>query len=550
MKLNFIRLGQKIFCRIKTNTLRTAIRALRCVELSDDHNAAIRILWEMSNIPLLTNKDKVGIIFDNIERKDLDLRLRHDILTRMINNNFFAEVILSLYDNRNEISYCLPPAWANFFQSHGFRISLISKLMWFQLQARFLVASFLRVLRLTTYSIQNHKLKPEPHYWVLENVPPEALSVQNWDENNNNFISFLSNMLKKDGTTGPVWITQINQLNSQYKSNIRSVSFPYPPLYNRKKTVVFLFSGLCICARACVDVIFGNYAMAILAADAVEAKFIQLLETERLPDWYLMTNSQIGSRSPWTIIAERRGVKSGMVFYSTNNKALKIRHNSSNVNFPGYQFMNWPHYFVWDKFQAKWIQSIVTGSPKIIQTGYIPILNKYHEIPIFTARSVAVFDMTIHRISRYATLGLSRAYYTEKNIRSFLFEIQEVLEKFNLNLIVKPKRWSTTNSKHYQNTLKILSEKNNVTVLDPSIGAHNVIKNTIATISIPYTSTGVVAALKEKPSVYFDPLNLLEYDADISHGLPLLQSKQALEEWVKNLANKSEPHNRGIEINK
>jgi polysaccharide biosynthesis PFTS motif protein len=98
--------------------------------------------------------------------------------------------------------------------------------------------------------------------------------------------------------------------------------------------------------------------------------------------------------------------------------------------------------------------------------------------------------------------------------------------------------------------LKRLSKKNNVTLLDPSIGVQNVIENTIATISIPYTSTGIVAALKEKPSVYFDPLNLLEYDTDVSHGLPLLQSKQALEEWVKSIANKSQPKNRDIEINK
>jgi polysaccharide biosynthesis PFTS motif protein len=61
------------------------------------------------------------------------------------------------------------------------------------------------------------------------------------------------------------------------------------------------------------------------------------------------------------------------------------------------------------------------------------------------------------------------------------------------------------------------------------------IDNTFATIAIPYTSTGVVAALHDKPSIYFDPLNLLEKGEISCHSLPLLQNSQELEDWVVTL---------------
>ena len=521
--------------RSKIKKLKTLMRACRDIELNGDPTLPYRLVSEMSDSPILRDGDVANKLFNDISETDLDLRLRHNILVRIMKVGAFPKILLSNYDNKRTISFYLPKTWRDFFNNLHLQVSWKSEFRWILLQIRCLGASFIKTFRLTTFSLKHNNIKPESNYWIVENVPKGALAKLPSDKTSVTFISFLADLLKKQGAIGPAWVTKINQVETQNGSNHQLATLPFPSLGSYKKTLIFFSFGLKISVRALIGWIFGSSAIAILSSDAVEAKYIEILDLDRLPTWYLMTNSQIGARAPWTFVAERRDVKIGMVFYSTNNKPLQFSNQPPFSVYPGYQLLNWPRYFVWDKYHADWVRSVVVGDPEIIETGYIPVLDRYEDSQEFSKQTVAVFDMSIQRPSLYAELGITRIYYSDEIVRTFLFEIQKVLEKFEKIMVVKPKRYNTTNSKIYNSTLKKLAQKKNVVLLEPTAGVKNIINNSAATISIPFTSTGVVADLHGKPSAFFDPINVLEQNENTSHGIPLLQSKQALEEWVAKL---------------
>lgn len=51
-------------------------------------------------------------------------------------------------------------------------------------------------------------------------------------------------------------------------------------------------------------------------------------------------------------------------------------------------------------------------------------------------------------------------------------------------------------------------------------------------ISVPFTSTALIARNLGKPSCYYDPSELLASDDKAAHGIPVLLGKAQLEKWI------------------
>jgi len=57
----------------------------------------------------------------------------------------------------------------------------------------------------------------------------------------------------------------------------------------------------------------------------------------------------------------------------------------------------------------------------------------------------------------------------------------------------------------YRNFADQMSERTNVVIVDPDIAAHRVIEASEAVISMPFTSTSLIARELGKPTCYYDP---------------------------------------------
>lgn len=84
----------------------------------------------------------------------------------------------------------------------------------------------------------------------------------------------------------------------------------------------------------------------------------------------------------------------------------------------------------------------------------------------------------------------------------------------------------------YRKLLDDLSKLNHVRLIDPDISAISVIEKSCAVISMPYTSTALIARELGKPSIYFDPTGLLQKNDRAAHGIPVISSQVDLAFWL------------------
>ena len=64
-----------------------------------------------------------------------------------------------------------------------------------------------------------------------------------------------------------------------------------------------------------------------------------------------------------------------------------------------------------------------------------------------------------------------------------------------------------------------------------------VIQKTKACISIPFTSTAIIAKQEGKPSAYYDPSGMIQKDHTGAHDIPILSGINELEDWVDSINN-------------
>ena len=76
-----------------------------------------------------------------------------------------------------------------------------------------------------------------------------------------------------------------------------------------------------------------------------------------------------------------------------------------------------------------------------------------------------------------------------------------------------------------------------IQTIDPDISAHRVVRECDLVISMPFTSTALIGRELGKPSWYYDALGLVQSDDPASHGIPIVQGRDALLQWIKKHSN-------------
>lgn len=497
---------------------------------SRDSYAGYRILDSLLEATPTVSK-QAARLFPEECKSELDDRLRTNLLDRMLARYLLQQIALGLWDGEERVVNALPASWRHSLARQGIAVDgLTSWLRWRMLQLRLIVAAFRRAINLTRYSIAGHRFAVPETYWVADNFTAEALPAAGSapEDNPGTLTAFLTARFG-----GAAWaVVPGGRLERQVPLSV-TAPHPFPPLGGIAPALRFLAGGLVLAGRAALGWLLGSGDAAVLAADAVEARYMEAVPGDRLAAWHVTTNSRVGARPPWAAVAERRGVKTAMVFYSVNHKPLHFKGQLPCPLYPYYPMLTWPRYFVWDRVQADWIAA-ATGRPaEFIELGYIPYADKPATLAETPARAVAVFDIPVARDVVYARSRVLPGYYTPSVLRGFLTDIQEVLASADCTMIIKAKRdiGASSHPAHVR-LIEELRGLPNVVVADANISAMRISKACRATISIPFSSPAVAAAMAGKPAAFYDSADILVAGDTETHGLPLLSDKAALIRWV------------------
>ena len=278
----------------------------------------------------------------------------------------------------------------------------------------------------------------------------------------------------------------------------------------------------------------GKWWDALLLSEAAKAAVVRYNPKERLArEYFFMFDWTY--RPIWTYLAESMGSKIYFFFYSTNSEQFKTKSGYIPLLFD-WRSINWPNYVVWDQYQEDFIARHSGAEARFHIAGPLHLSGKVPVEIDFKKKSLAVFDVMPMRLSIYATLGLSKEYFVAKTCIDFVQDIIDTASELNCHVYLKTKRVvSKRVDASYQRLLDSLHNRDNVTVLSGDYPAETLIRKTAMSVSMPWTSTALIANYFAKPACYYDSTETLLHDDRGAHGVPVCVGKEELRQYLSTL---------------
>jgi len=307
-----------------------------------------------------------------------------------------------------------------------------------------------------------------------------------------------------------------------------------------------MFLGWCTIAAAysLFGILRGRWGNAVMLGELVLAQHVRMLPVENLASEYMFHSSDVAYRPLWTYEAEAKGSLVTMYCYSTNNEPF-TQVNGQQSPLHTWQVMSWKRVLVWDNWQAAFMRHCLgprAHSVEVMEVGPIWFHSSPVELPPVGSEAVAVFDVQPQRTSRRQSLAIPHEYYSPSTAKAFLLDILTVAAEFGRPVIFKRKRRAgPIVHRGYARLVDHLATTKRLTAIDPDISAVRVIESSALVISMPFTSTALIGLAQGRPSIYYDPLGLVQPDDRAAHGIPIISGVQSLRQWFEMSQTVSEP---------
>lgn len=472
-----------------------------------------------------------------------EIVVRQYLLIRVGGINLNRALLLALGKDHGRVVFPLPREWREVLTQHDFEVAHFrSALLWQFYVCTLLFYGVVKIGKTVFAGITSGKImvhNQKHHAYFVDLGPGNLPKVINGSQSHD----VISWYVQWSGRKPDIEAIHHSVANSSPATvgNIAVLSQrgPLPVLTGWLSIINYAVWGLGASAIAAFDCLRGRWWHALLLNQAALAAQVRILPADSLASEYLFHNSGWIYRPLWTYEAERRGSTITLYFYSTNCESFKQGDVYPPISY-GYQAMNWPRYLVWDEYQADFVRRAVGEQANISVVGQIWFSAGADEIPALPqGRAIAVFDVQPVRDAFYNTLGIGFDYYTPKVANQFLSDIYKVLEDGDCKLALKRKREiGSLSHPSYRKYIEILENLPNFVAVDSDISAWRLIEESIAVISMPFTSTALIGRELEKPSIYYDPFGLVQKDDRAAHGIGVLCGPDELRVWLDSVIEK------------
>ena len=312
--------------------------------------------------------------------------------------------------------------------------------------------------------------------------------------------------------------------------------YPWPSIFTMTARLSILKWGVLAATRSFLDLLCGRWWHALLLHEAAKAKIVDVTPADKMATEYWFNHENYKYKPIWTYISESRGISSYLYFYSVNNQTVQPHWQKPSIS--GYwHLMNWKNCIVWGAHQEQILRQYISHETNYIHVKEIPYTDNDTPLLLDSTFKVAVFDVPIRNEYHTAILGQSYNYYSYRNSREFFEQIIKSSLVLGASVIIKSKnRGSKGMSKKYTHFLNDLNSNfPNTYNVNSNISPHRVIKEVEAVISMPFTSTALIARAFGKPTCYYDPTGILDKDSIYAYGIPVIQKPENLVIWLKNV---------------
>ncbi len=390
-----------------------------------------------------------------------------------------------------------------------------------------------KTILLTYESKISHRI--EKPYAVFIGLSRNNLPLSGSQEHNT-LISWFNNSNLKRSNIKEIWAQVRGDKIDQIVSDVIKVSKNIFPNYNSWLIyIIFICKSIFSLSVSFLGLLRGRWWYGLLYDESVYFNYVSLCNREDLAKDYFFHGEYHCYKPLWTYEAESKGSQVNYYYYSVNMETFNYKGYKKNDHY-GFKIFKWNNIIVWDKQQKEYVEQYRSNA-KFQIVGAIPFSDNGLNIIKHNSRIIiAVFDVTPTRPTFYTQLGYAKSPYWSTNLSmKFFSDIGSLKNKNDITIFWKKKRLHETNftDRGYIKKLYQFIDEIDVISIDPGISAHRIIKMCDLVISMPFTSTAIIAKEMGKPSIYYDALGSIEINT--SHGIPVIKSKTELRGWYYSL---------------
>ena len=289
--------------------------------------------------------------------------------------------------------------------------------------------------------------------------------------------------------------------------------------------------------------IFKNYKKIkieslIFFDEYIDYILINSCDRKNLPKKLIFNNVSTLKRPIWTESFLKKKLPVEFVWYSTNNGIHQI--NEKKSFWQG--LINWPFYIIWDKYHLEILKKNDHQKYKYKFAGSINYkdISKNFNLDKKSKKIISIFDFFAFDDKdprkELETLYYPYDYYNNKLINEFYKGIINLSKLKDTIFVIKNKRSRDLNKYFFSKKFKILYDnKKKFIFADASLDPAKIIKKSDYCISLPFTSTAIVAKNLNVPSIYYDPIKKVNNNKYWTHDVPLISSLDKIKKDIEKL---------------
>jgi len=527
---------EKLVRRIRRSYLRRMMRGFRNLKKSGKLGAISAIQLELTTHNLNIDERFFSARFFGSGLGSAELIIRQYLLLRVGDLKLNRALLFAAGKSGGKVVFAMPPQWINVLETNGFEVDrLASTLLW----AGYVTAAYFYGL-FTIGKILVGSGGAEARECVVKPyVYFDALAPDNIPSTTSDRVSYtiVSWYLQWQGRNIDVEAIHHAVPNVPCKRienhNLVERASPLPMLAGLYEFTVYLRWASTALVIGAFDLLRGRWWHAFILNQAGLAEQARVVPSDLLAREYLFHNSGWFYRPLWTHEVERCGSTVSLYFYSTNCESIKRTKEMSPIPY-GWEAMNWPRYLVWDEGQSNHVRRAVGDDAIVEIVGPIWFSDSGKTARRLPPKVAAIFDVQPVRESYIRSLACEFDNCTPDVVRQFLCDIRDALGTIDCYMAHKRKREiGRLLHPHYRLALKELAYSSHYLEIEPDLPAEVLIQNCDLVISMPFTSTAIIAKHADKPSIYYDPTSLVQKDDPAAHDVLVIQGKDELLHWLE-----------------
>lgn len=512
------------------------MRGYRHLESENRLDFLLKLKYEISNSVILTIDNRTSSWIFGAGEYSAELIVRQYLVSRLLDSNFNKEILCYFGDKQRVFSYPLPLAWLQIVKDSGIKVNFFTsslKFRWYVFTCFIGGGAVFAKYILSCIREIFHPAYPRSKPYVFfdglaaSNIPKSS-SKPSYD-----IISWYLKWSNKEKGLATILHRAVSTPESVIDGiRIKSVKTTLPPLTELTSILRYTCWFIVGIMTACLNFCRNHWWIPLMMMEAVKAKALQYVAPAELAKDYLIHNSGWIYRPLWTYEAEKKGANITFYFYSRNCENFKTTEGYSiQANF--WHLTNWPRYLVWNESHKAFIYRCISREANVINVGSIWFQDN-NEIDVeLPNNSIAVFPVQPFRDSYFQAFGLEFDYYVPLNANHFLEDVFYIIQNTRNNLVLKNKRnIGDLIDKSFQKVVSRIISNENVINLDVEISAYRIIQKSRAVISMPFTSTALIAKELGKPSCFYDPFGMIQKDDRASGGIEIVTGKEELSTWL------------------